>query len=90
MHGGPTGADRDDRVVLEGEVVCRRHADGRVEILQAPPVARMSLELLAGGDPAVVKVRGREITLAGQVVYRVTGWDDTGCCLLLERLKGDV
>lgn len=74
--------------VLEGSVVARRHPDGRVEILEAPPIARMSLQLLAEADPAVVVVRGREITFAGQVTYRVTGWDDIQSCLVLQRIGG--
>lgn len=71
--------------VLEGSVQCVRHPDGRVEVTEAPPVARMSLEFLVAADPELVKVVGPEVALAGQVTYRVTGWDDHGQCLLLER-----
>jgi len=71
--------------VLEGEVVCHREADGRVVVVQAPPVARMSLEFLADADPAVVKVRGDRISLAGQATYRVTGWDSHSHALLLRK-----
>jgi hypothetical protein len=74
--------------VLHGSVQMRRHADGRVEILQAPPTASMSLELLAGADPHLIVVRGTYITLAGQVTYRVTGWDNTQACLQLLRVEG--
>lgn len=74
--------------ILQGPVESRRHADGRVEILQAPRTTLMSLELVAQSDPAVFVVRGRNITLAGQVTYRVTGWDDVQSCLVLERVEG--
>ncbi len=76
--------------VLEGTVVSRRHADGRVEIVSAPPIACMSLEFLAEADRAVTVFRGREVTFAGQVTYRVTGWDDVQSCLVLERIGGGV
>lgn len=61
--------------VLEGAVEVHRHEDGRVEILQAPPKTRITLEFIAAADPVVVRVTGNLITLAGQVVYRVVGWD---------------
>ncbi len=73
--------------VEHGNVEMRRHDDGRVEIFSAPPTASMSLELLAQSDPHLVRVRGREISLAGQCVYRVTGWDDLQACLLLEKVS---
>lgn len=73
--------------ILEGEVRCQRHEDGRVEIVQAPPVARITLGFLASADPVVVRVSGNTVTLAGQVVYRVTGWDNYGSCLLAERVE---
>lgn len=70
--------------VVDGEVVCRRHDDGRVEIVQAPPCARITLGLLAAADPAVVQASGNAVTFAGQVVYRVVGWDPVGSALLAE------
>jgi hypothetical protein len=73
--------------VIEGDVECRRHEDGRVEILSAPPTTRISLELLTAADPAVFKVTGRTIAIAGQVVYRVTGWDNLSSCLLAELVE---
>lgn len=76
--------------VLEGPILSHREEDGRVVITQAPPISRMSLEMLAERDPAVVKIQGREIKLAGQVTYRVTDWDDQSCCLLLKRVGGGV
>lgn len=72
---------------LEGAVVMRRHDDGRVEIVSAPPTTTMALEFLLEADPHLVRIRGREITLAGQVTYRVTGWDDTQACLRLEKVS---
>lgn len=76
--------------VLEGSLECRRHPDGRVEILRAPPIVRMTLDLVLEADPTVFVIRGREITFAGQVTYRVTGWDDHSSCLVLERIGGGV
>jgi hypothetical protein len=70
--------------VLEGDVELRRHDDGRVEIIQAPPVTRIALEMLAGADPVTVKVTGNLIHLGGQVIYRVTGWDQHAHALLAE------
>lgn len=67
---------------LEGEFVCRRHEDGRVEVVEAPPTTRISLEFVHAADPAVVKVSGRLVTIGGQVTYRVTGWDSHGQALL--------
>lgn len=70
--------------LLEGAPQVRRHEDGRVEILSAPPRIRVSLEFLAAADPVVVKVAGDRITLAGQVEYQVVGWDSTFHCLLAD------
>jgi hypothetical protein len=74
--------------ILEGELRCQRHADGRVEILQAPPVTWLSLELLAHSDPVVMRVSGNHISIAGQVAYRVVGWDALQSALRLERDGG--
>lgn len=74
-------------VVHEGSVECVRHADGRVEISQAPPITRIALEFLAGSDPVTVKVQGSRITFGGQVAYRVTGWDGHGQCLLAQLVE---
>jgi hypothetical protein len=73
--------------VLEGVVQITRHGDGRVEITEAPPVTRITLELVAASDPVVFRVHGNLITLGDQVVYRVTGWDDHGKCLLAELVE---
>lgn len=73
--------------VLEGELTSVRHDDGRVEITSAPPIVRISLELVAASDPVVFRVHGNTITVAGQVVYRVTGWDQHGKCLLAELVE---
>lgn len=71
--------------VLEGEVVLHREDNGRVVVQQAPPTARMSLEVLQQSDRHVVRVSGNRIAVAGQVVYRVVGWDAHASALLLER-----
>lgn len=59
----------------EGAVKAVRHEDGRVEILDAPPLVRIGLEFLRDSDPCTVRVSGRTVTFGGQVVYEVTGWD---------------
>ncbi|HEV8653126.1 MAG TPA: hypothetical protein VG276_27970 [Actinomycetes bacterium] len=74
--------------LLEGEVIVRREADGRVVVEQAPPIARMSLALLASADQVTIRVSGDRLVLGGQVVYRVTGWDQQSHALLLERVPG--
>lgn len=74
-------------VTLEGEVREVRHDNGMVEILEAPPVTRISLEYIHCADPAVVKVSGRKITLAGQVVYEVTGWDQFTSALVAKLVE---
>ncbi len=73
--------------VIEGEVLCRRHDDGRVEIVQAPRKARITLSLLTAADPVVVKADGNTVSFAGQVVYRVTGWDPVGSALLADLVE---
>lgn len=73
--------------VLEGTVEMRRHDDGRVEILSAPPRTRISLEFLHTADRVVVRVSGNTVGLAGQVVYRVVGWDPLGSALLADLVE---
>ncbi|UVS81839.1 hypothetical protein [Actinokineospora sp. UTMC 2448] len=72
--------------VEQGPVEVHRHDDGRVEIVSAPPWTLISLELLAAADPVVFQVAGRRISLAGQVTYEVTGWDETQACLVARRI----
>lgn len=73
--------------ILEGDLVCQRHGDGRVEIVSAPPTTRISLEFLTAADPAVVVVRGHRLTLATQVEYEVTGWDAMSHALIAKRVS---
>lgn len=73
--------------VLEGVVDVRRHADGRVEIVSAPPTARINLSFLRHSDPALVTADANTIVVAGQVTYRVVGWDPRSSCLLAELVK---
>jgi len=73
--------------LLEGEVVLRREDDGRVIVETAPPRARMALETLQHWDRFLVRVSGNTIRLAGQVTYRVVGWDAQQSALLLERVS---
>lgn len=72
-------------VILEGEVRLRRESNGRVVVEQAPPTASMSLDLLAQSDRFLVRVSGNRVSLAGQVSYRVIGWDALQSALILER-----
>lgn len=72
-----------------GEVEVRLHVDGRVEVLTAPPVALMAPEVLARANPHTLVVDGPDIRLAGQVTYRVAGWDDAHHCLILHKLGDD-
>lgn len=76
-----------DYEIVEGEIGVRRHDDGRVEITQAPPVSRVSLELLASADPVTVRVSGHRITFGGQVTYEVTGWDELSHALLVRKTE---
>lgn len=71
--------------ILQGPIAARREADGRLVIEQAPKTAYLPLELLASADPVVFVVSGNTIHLAGQVTYRVTGWDPVQSALVLER-----
>lgn len=76
--------------VVEGELRFRRHADGRVEILNStlPQRVRVALELLVGADAAVVRVEGgQRLVFAGQVVYRAVGWDGQSHALLAELVE---
>ncbi len=72
---------------LEGDLTFRRHGDGRVEILQAPPRTRFSLELIATADSAVFRVSGRRILIADQVAYEVTGWDALSSALVADLVE---
>lgn len=72
---------------VEGAVKCVRHENGRIEILDAPPVTRISLELLRDSDTARVRVSGARVTFGGQVVYQVTGWDTFSKSLLAELIE---
>jgi len=75
-------------VVLEGDVQTVRHPDGRMEVTQAPPRTRIALALLLCADPAVVRLSGSDtIVFAGQVSYRVTGWDGFSRALLADRVE---
>lgn len=48
----------------------------------APTVALIAPEWLAA-ERVNIKVIGRMITLAGQVIYRITGWDDDQQALIV-------
>lgn len=61
--------------IEEGPLRLIRHGNGAVEILDAPTVVRISLELIQKADPVTLRVCGKHITVGGQVVYEVTGWE---------------
>lgn len=72
---------------LEGTLAVVRHDNGLVEIVEAPPVTRVSLEFLLAADPVTVKVSGRKLIFGGQVVYEVTGWDNFSSALVAELVE---
>jgi hypothetical protein len=74
-------------VVLEGAVEVCRHDLHPAVVVPAPPRTRISLEFLHTADPVVVRVSGNTVSLAGQVVYRVVGWDALGSALLAELVE---
>lgn len=70
-----------------GEIVITR-TPGRVQVVKAPALARISLRTLSVACEHEVRVEADRITLADQVTYRVTGWEpDPGN--LLVRLVED-
>ncbi|HCT81761.1 MAG TPA: hypothetical protein DGG94_17825 [Micromonosporaceae bacterium] len=72
---------------LEGTVKVLRHDNGLVEILDAPPLIRIALELIQLRDPVTMKVSGKHITVAGQVVYEVTGWEPFSSTLVAKLVE---
>lgn len=71
--------------VIEGELIVERVRPA-VVVKQAPQTARITLELVQQADPLELRVEGNRLIIGGgQVVYRVTGWDPVGSCLLAER-----
>jgi hypothetical protein len=75
---------------VTGDVVVRRHHDGSVEVLEAPQESLVSLGFLHQRDDGVTSVDGDRLTLAGQVVYQVTGWEPASAALrvrLVEDLR---
>ena len=58
-----------------GEIVCTRFPGG-VRVVQADASAAITLELIARSCEHHLTVNGDLITIAEQVVYRVTGYAD--------------
>jgi hypothetical protein len=75
------------------DLVLKRHYNtGEVEILEAPPTALVSLEVLTKADEAAVRVRGDRISVGSPrtaVEYRVVGWEPYLLALVVERQDGD-
>jgi hypothetical protein len=63
-----------------GEIVITR-TPGRVEVVQAPQRARISLAVLTAGCQHEIRVQVNKIMLAEQVVYAVSGYDQDTACL---------
>jgi hypothetical protein len=75
--------------IEQGPIDIRVHDDGRVEVLSAPPVALLGLQLLVAADPAQLRATGgRTVVVADQVDYEITGWDETQACLVARRIGG--
>lgn len=74
--------------ILQGSIVVERglSTGNQLVVKQAPPTAYVTLEMLAHAEALEITVAGREISIAGQVTYRVSGWDDVQSCLVLERI----
>ncbi len=61
---------------LYGSIIITRVRGGVGPVVTcAPTVALIDPETLFA-ERVNIKITGRLITLAGQVVYRITGWDD--------------
>lgn len=69
-----------------GEVVLKQHTNGRLEVLQADSAIRISLGFIADADQRTVRVTCDAVHIAGQVTYRITGWDPTVDALIAERI----
>lgn len=70
--------------VVQGAVRLRRGLGGADTVEVAPPRARITLAELTDRQWLSVEATGNTVTFAGQVVYRVTGWDPVGSALLAE------
>lgn len=66
---------------LEGQIVVEW---GGPRVIRAPRLARIALDLIQGSDSRGLRVTGNTIDIAGQVLYRVTGWDAHASALLCE------
>lgn len=71
---------------MSTEIVLRRHANGQVVVLDAPNVAHLALEVVASADSELLRCTGGDVfTIAGQVSYRVSHWDQLQRCLVLHK-----
>lgn len=61
---------------MDGELTVRR-VPGGIEILHAPRITCISLELLAQACGHEMQVHGDKVTIADQLVYQVTAWQAT-------------
>jgi hypothetical protein len=69
-----------------GDLILRQNADYGITVVDAPPLARMVLELLRSSHPGVI-VEGDHVSLVGQVVYRIIAWDSTHAALIMELIE---
>ncbi|MEH0423129.1 hypothetical protein [Streptomyces sp. B21-083] len=58
---------------MDGELTMRR-VPGGIEVLHAPRITSISLEVIAQACEHALQVHGDRITIAGQVDYQVTAW----------------
>jgi hypothetical protein len=70
-------------MVAPAEVVARRVEAG-VELLEVPPRAYLSLELVQQADPRLLRITGDRVHIAEQATYRVSRWDFAALALVLE------
>lgn len=79
----PSDAIASSTPAEPGEIILRSH---RVQVVEAPELARIHLSALVAADPRDVLVSGDGcITLAGVVTYRPVALEDRGV-LLVERI----
>lgn len=72
-----------------GTVILRRdYETGEVEVVEAAPLALLTLDLLANADEASLRVAGDEVVIGSPrtaVHYRVIGWEPYLHALVIER-----
>jgi hypothetical protein len=72
-----------------GDVVMRRHADDTIEVVEAPPYARIDLSTIAASAPPGLVIDGRDIVIAGTVAYRPVEFDPSLMVLICQLVRDD-